>query len=384
MQSSRKSIQFIALVLMAACMGSALAAAVPQYRVEEIGGSGMRGFGLNNRGDVVGYKYFEGERSSPILWRRGEVTKLPGFGGPSGPGSLSGTAYAINDRGDIVGGYDHGAFLYRNGRLINLTESLGTSVGQAVGINDAGHIVGNAGGRTNAFFHDGQQGRYLFGPEVPRYYANGIGINDRDVIVGNIVETAGLNAKAYVYSQGRHELLPTLGGDYGAAIAINNAGQIVGASTSQAGEQQPFLYENGTIRNLAASPTAWGTALDINEKGWIVGQTYFDPATGESQSGFLYLNHRSYNLDTLISPLDRQRWHIDEASDINDRGQILVTASRQQDATNTIYTLLLTPAVPEAQTWILMLAGLGGLGFVLRRRSRQSSACWDRSITATS
>jgi hypothetical protein len=62
---------------------------------------------------------------------------------------------------------------------------------------------------------------------------------------------------------------------------------------------------------------------------------------------------------------DQGRWDFSGAVKINERGQILVTlhASSPTD----LRSALLTP-VPEAQSWALMLAGLGVVGAVAGRR----------------
>ena len=68
-------------------------------------------------------------------------------------------------------------------------------------------------------------------------------------------------------------VLGTDGGDYSAATAINNRRQVVG-NLYFATEvySRPFLWEDGVMRALATlSPTGYGTAADINDRGQIVG-----------------------------------------------------------------------------------------------------------------
>jgi probable HAF family extracellular repeat protein len=102
--------------------------------------------------------------------------------------------------------------------------------------------------------------------------------------------------------------LPTLGGNLSSASSINNAGQVVGASSTPDGNQMPFLYENGTIRNLGSLGGDFGAAVDINNRGWIVGQGTYEGSLGEA-AGFLYRDNTMYDLSvankTVLRPADR-------------------------------------------------------------------------------
>ena len=74
---------------------------------------------INNRGQIVGTLGFRA-----FLYRSGQLTEI-GFGGGDS------AAFAINDRGDVVGyadlpgaDFDFRAFLYRHGQIIDLTPSV--------------------------------------------------------------------------------------------------------------------------------------------------------------------------------------------------------------------------------------------------------------------
>ena len=125
---------------------------------------------INNRGDVVGFSGFSPER--PFLFSRGQIQDLGTFGGTEG------AATAINEAGEITGysttvsNAEVRAFLYRQGRMIDLGGLPGAEtlpainspsgmvklVSHASAINNWGEIAGSAlaaNGATHAFLYSG-------------------------------------------------------------------------------------------------------------------------------------------------------------------------------------------------------------------------------------
>ena len=74
------------------------------------------------------------------------------------------------------------------------------------------------------------------------------------------------------------------------AVAINAAGQIVGAYVSSGGSSPiGFLYSGGSYTTIAppGSSTGFAAAVDINASGKIVGS--YSPTNGSGPTfGFLY------------------------------------------------------------------------------------------------
>lgn len=103
------------------------------------------GLDINNRGEVVGdseFTYWGGYGARRAFhWYDGVMTELPTF--PDAEVNES-TAIAINDRGEIVGWallYENGSpipAVWRNGEI----HQVGSWIGQAADINDAGQISG--------------------------------------------------------------------------------------------------------------------------------------------------------------------------------------------------------------------------------------------------
>jgi probable HAF family extracellular repeat protein len=156
--------------------------------------------------------------------------------------------YAVNASGQVVGysrtvnsGETH-AFLYSNGVMQDL-DSLGTIESAACAINSSGQAVGWAFTSTN-------------------------------------------EGRAILYdSTGMHDL-GTLGGDNSGAYDINDSGQIVGYAENSSNERRAFLYDSTGMHDLGFA----GEALAINNAGQIIGYSYSDGAFLYDSTGVHYLN----------------------------------------------------------------------------------------------
>ena len=97
---------------------------------------------------------------------------------------------------------------------------------------------------------------------------------------GQVVGYAGdrLAARAYLWTPGGAvQDLGTLGGASSWAYAINQAGQVAGASTTADGKQHAFLWKAGQgIQDLGTLPGALSSiARGINDLGQVVGESTF-------------------------------------------------------------------------------------------------------------
>jgi probable HAF family extracellular repeat protein len=176
----------------------------------------------------------------------------------------------------------------------------------------------------------------------------------------------------FLYHNGKMIDLGTLdaNGIWTGATAINDHGQIVGyagvGNSPIPGDVYPqtaFLYENGVMKNLGGLGPGWSSAATgINNLGQIVGFGYLSDL---STHAFLYENGKMIDLNTLIDPATG--WTLEGAAAINDLQQIAATACR--NGVCQAVRLDLVPAVPEPSGAGMLLAGLAGLaGLALSRR----------------
>jgi probable HAF family extracellular repeat protein len=126
--------------------------------------------------------------------------------------------------------------------------------------------------------------------------------NDLGQVVGFSDVTRDTTNHAFLWQDGLMTDLGTLSGDFSSfAPAINNIGQVVGASCDQNGNCRAFLWQNGNMTDLntlipADSPLYLLQALDINSFGQIVGCAFqfssgevhaflLTPASGTGNTG---------------------------------------------------------------------------------------------------
>jgi probable HAF family extracellular repeat protein len=167
--------------------------------------------------------------------------------------------------------------------------------------------------------------------------------------------------------------LGTLGGSYSWAQGMNDAGLVVGNSTTSAGWMHAFLYAGGTLIDLGTLGGGNSGAYDVNELGWIVGYSHLE--SGESVA-FLYADGVLHDLNRMIGG---SGWTLEEALAVNNAGQIVGTglfggerrgfrldplAAGDGDGLPEIHN-------PEPGTLAMLLTGVGLLGVGWSRRRRR-------------
>lgn len=243
------------------------------------GGVLSRGFGINATGQVAGWDQVPGgtDRRLPVRWTGGTPTLLDTL-----PQHTNARGLAINASGVVVGqsspgptGGDGARAVVWNGTSPVDLGTLGGQQSLAQGINDAGQVVGWS------LLSDGSVRATL--------WANGSSVN--------------LGSAA----------------NFSYATAINNKGQIVGASTGP-NNARAVLWDQGEMRNLGTGTLGVGdsVAYDINEHGVAVGEYTLQPS---GTRGFLWYLGEVYDLTTLVHP-SSAGWTVDWARSINDAGQI--------------------------------------------------------------
>ncbi len=184
--------------------------------------------GINNRGTVVGALITEAGRAKAVVWRDGGVVVLP-LAGASG--EVQGWANAVNERGWIAGMSDFKPAVWVRERPELLPVPEGAR-GQAFALNDRGQLVGLysvPGGAPRAFVWESGVMEELTDGEG---YTVALSINNRGMVVGSAgVGHAG--GDAALWNGGRRvqlaDLLPAGSGwVLLEADCINDAGVITG------------------------------------------------------------------------------------------------------------------------------------------------------------
>lgn len=208
-----------------------------------LGSSGSYGHAINASGQVAG------ESNNEAFFHNG--SSMVGLGVM--PGDFFSTASAINASGQIAGTSGNFAFLYSGGVMTSLGALPEKTESVAHGINASGQIVGYSG--SNAFLYSGGTMHDLgtLGGES----SVALGINDAGHIVGRVGGEDG--TIAFFYADGTMYDLNSLAATFlvdgsGApgfvsletANALNGFGQIVGHGQYFDGSvttQQAFLLE---------------------------------------------------------------------------------------------------------------------------------------------
>jgi probable HAF family extracellular repeat protein len=315
--------------------------------------AGFEESAFNNEDQIVGWApsslSFEG-----YLDNGGEFTYLNNTSEPEC------IPTAINDSGQIVGRVDYGnnstatPFLYSGGTMTLLPTPSGI-VGVAGDINDSGQIVGytqnTTTGAYRAFLDTGGTMYDLnsLATSSDLTLNDAYGLNGSGEIVGYGTNASG-DEHAFVYDNGVVTDLGTFGGENSSAMAINNAGQVIGiAQTAGDAEWDLFLYSNGQMTDLG--PRGGDGWAAINNEGQVIAET--------ANGYILYSNGTSINLTSLLSA---DHWNPYFGLGINDSGQIIGWGDGPEG--NNSY--LLTP-VPEPATFSVFAMCAAEL--VRRRRS---------------
>jgi len=297
---------------------------------------------LNNRGTVVGVA----DTTAPdpfapncmvdcylthaFRWEDGVMTDLGAL-----PGNNISYAFWTSNNGLTTGDSENGAIdpltgfpeteavLWRNGQIIDLG-TLGGNASSASSVNSHGQVVGAAlntipdsfsaainppifffpvATQAHAFLWDGMMHDLgtLGGPDSGAFY-----VNERGQVAGYSYTNSTPNPTTgvptldpFLWEDGKMKDLGTLGGTFGVPYSMNERGQVVGQS-NLAGDQikHPFLSDRGKpMIDLGTLGGTFGRADSINRVGHIVGLS--SPPSDGPVFAFLWKNGVMQNLGTV-------------------------------------------------------------------------------------
>lgn len=280
--------------------------------------------------------------------------------------------------GDPTSGYTLDAFITgANGMDPKMLDDNSGDRAFPGGINEAGQVAVTISGKYSASaFITGPNGEGMrdigdlgginrWGIDAD---AAASGINETGQVVGysDAVGKSGMAGGLHAFITGPNGMgmrdLGTLGGNYSSALGINDAGQVVGQSRLTAGDEPFHAFITGPdgmgMRDLGTLGGVASRARDINNVGQVVGDYYTVGDDYYSSHAFI-TGPNGEGMTDLNSLVDLPQGAIlTHAIDINNNGQVIAWGSGP------------TTMIPEPETYALMLAGLGLIGFMAWRKKR--------------
>ena len=284
--------------------------APPKYQIIDIGvvkrGDASQGLRVSAGGVAVG-RSLARTGSRAFTWKKGrKIAGLP---------NLKSRSFCVsngaNDSGTVVGtcattasGESRLPVIWQKGRVSQLKLPSGQTLGDATQVNISGIAVGSAGSGTSqrGVIYTADTGAPITktGPNGS-YFVTAIGINDAGRVVGQGVDpTNASRSVGIVYDIGSGTpfevgALPDANG--AVAFGVSNAGHVVGTSMMNQGPGKPFIWSQS--REMVAIPlpsgTSSGSGKAANSAGWVVGD-----AGGQYSVPWLYDGTTTYRLADLI------------------------------------------------------------------------------------
>lgn len=241
-----------------------------------------------------------------FAWREGQLRDLGAL-----PGNNSSSVFEVNGNGVGVGASEtttndpftgfplmH-AVMYGNGRVKDLGTLPGGFEAQANDINDQGLVSGFA--------------------------SNGI-LDPYSMLPW------GTQARSFIWQNGKMSDIGTLGGPDALSLTLNARGQITGQSYTNATPnpdtevptQDPFLWQNGRMRDLGSLGGDFGLPNWMNNRGEVVGWSAL--AGDEPIHPFLWNGARMIDLGTLGGSFGQANW-------VNNAGDVVGVATPPGDNT---------------------------------------------------
>ena len=308
----------------------------PRFHLTDLGAlpgalSGGIAYAINDRGNVVGSAVNSNGLVRPFLYRDGTMTD---------PGSATGwgEAVAINNAGQVLTHEyvdpELRSFLIDDATVIDLTAQAGQWV-SAASVNKAGVVVGvttpdGVGGTEGSQYNAFTWSKGVFttqGMPAGALTAVALDINKPGTIAGLLTipsHDLGLDGfRAALFRDGQATLLSLPEGALGSdARALNDFGDVAGNAyytPGGDGQTRAFVFVRGKPRNIGVlRGDLISNATDINNSRQVVGMSH--DLVNEPRA-FLYSGGVLYDLNALVK--HAEEWHFRTANAINNRGQIV-------------------------------------------------------------
>jgi uncharacterized membrane protein len=288
---------------------------------------------INNKGGIAGWYLNSAysQQAMPFCADSSGISPLPSFSG-----NKDAYAYDLNESGDIVGtqtdpatGKYH-AVVWRGSTMTDLSPILGNPAwSEAMAINDSGWITGIYGSGTGIdnltrlFQYKNDQVSFI-DTSITIYNRQITDINNAGQIAGSINPGASGEHAFISDSSILRDINPGFHNQNSRPNKINSLGHLVGWTGPSRSVRYAYLYRNGTITSVA--PSVYGDALGVNDSDWVVGTAWFSWANAYADYAFLYKGGIHSNLNNHIP--NETGWKLIEATDINNRGEIVGIGSR--------------------------------------------------------
>ena len=233
--------------------------------------------------------------------------------------NFSGSTYyhplSISDNDNYVGTVDLPNFVTKGFFNSEFLPTLGSDDSWASDINNSDQILGTTSDTQIRYLVIYENGQIIHSYPFPDGSTEAI--NDSGFVTGTDFP-GGSFGRAYIYNyeENQFNYLPVIGVETFEACDINNLNQIVGYFYDTDSTVAGFIWEDN---NYTFLPTK-SVATAINDSGVVVGR--YRPINFPPQHAFVYDHVNGFrDLNDLI-PVGTG-WELQDASDINELGQIV-------------------------------------------------------------
>ena len=311
-------------VLLAVAAVAAGAQPTQRYRVTDLGtlgGPESDATGINKDGLIVGYSNIRSALGPyrAIAVADGMMSELGGLS-PRGESF----ALGVNDAGVACGQAEARdgsarAVVFVDGQVYDFASMRPDWLQSlATGINDAGHVVGNALSTLDFMIHGFVwTGTADTRPKMlPDPGSSANAINRHDQVVGAIF-SAGM-----LFERGRKTPLGTLGGSWSEGVALNDVGEVTGwAALPGDGQAHAFVWRDGSMTDLGTLGGWQSRGAAIDRHGNVVGWSW--RRVLDEQRAFIAHDGRMVDLNDLLDDDSGAGWLLHKANAIDEQGRIV-------------------------------------------------------------